>query len=1262
MKKLLLLAVVLSLAVDFALSAENAQPVVKIFDIPYVDGIIVDGKGDDWGTRGFRDEWLNVYMNGFRPKLTDFDTTLRLGWNEKGLLVILVAKDDIVYEATEDMPYEMDNIEVYMAGSPGSADMNDIFITVDPYAPKGKQLLDIQRRMKKNIEISVERTKSDKGFVYEMLIPWKNLDKIPKEGDTVAFQIEVNEVDGGNDKAKFLFYGYESAAGNHENMATLRLVKTSSENMVSMNRLVYGLKGNYFQVYAKPEYEGKMFSIRNSTRSFGKWKLNRKQDVTYCYGRVLLPPPKAGEFLCDMEVVFEDGQKTRGAFSIVKPINLFTSLKKLEVSGNSAIISLDITDDEKNADYYFSSPLNAKGFLFDDLGKEVSRFIGRAGKDIQFNIPREGRITLLVLLTDIENDVLAGRVLTFQDGKQVDAMKGDSPSTTMAFPGIGPFVDAVVDIASIRDRVSAVLVHNYNSITLSRSHGFSLATENAINKMNQVAGAKAGAPGSTKIPSADYALTGYYRKYGLSWNVDKDYICDIIVNDIRSAGEKFKKMSIASNPLNTWKIAAPVISALNLPQREPKYHNAKKLDESWAVLPLVKIASPEDVATANRDTASSLRMEIALQESGRIARIVSHDDIDKILSEIKVDSFREANDRLAGDVAKIVGADRIIMGTISSSGNFKHQIDLFLVDGKNAVVLDSASALCLKMDINDTAAILALKFCDRKYVPPSLPDQPDELRKKEADIYLKVARETAFSSNANAMLYLEAAYYLIGDENNGAYRIGSSIIFNVLTPENSMKKEQKLELIGLIDKILGQVKPTKEASSPIAYRAAARIFSGLECDSAEKLINEQESKFPGLCGEYSDYLRVELYKRQGKFKEAASIAEKIPTESDKRWTFTCIDIYKELGDEKKELEAREHVNSKDGLQGSDAVRLVILTAKLKGHEEAIKTADTVDRWARKNPLLLLEVAKSHIALGDKKNAAISLSKINNDEIDRSLPPAEKSKFLDEVKKVSLQVGDVKIEWKSAAAVKKFPEKYKIYIQPVGKQDLKYIEEAIPEVAKFYGAKVELLPVIPLPEDNPYAFNKQRGQYSYQRLVEAIALSAPVPKDSIYVCNVIKEDMYYSDMKFITHCYDKNYGAVLSYNGWLGTAKSVIGPLIVKGIVSSFGDHYKSCTNLPEDITEREYGKVCTNPSCVFSSSSSRFGDTAVNIAMCEECQQIYAKVDFDSAWNVFQNIRKPSKCPCDNCVITKKRKAYIDKYRNEIQEALSKVPKPNDKI
>ena len=92
-----------------------AQENTPLFDIPRLNNIIIDGRADDWGDAGFAVEVMASVDGRIMPR-SDMDSRLSLGWNDRGLLVLIRATDQSFVEAEKaDALYEGDCVELYLA-------------------------------------------------------------------------------------------------------------------------------------------------------------------------------------------------------------------------------------------------------------------------------------------------------------------------------------------------------------------------------------------------------------------------------------------------------------------------------------------------------------------------------------------------------------------------------------------------------------------------------------------------------------------------------------------------------------------------------------------------------------------------------------------------------------------------------------------------------------------------------------------------------------------------------------------------------------------------------------------------------------------------------------------------------------------------------------------------------------------------------------------------------------------------------------------
>ena len=71
------------------------------YDVPRMDNVSIDGNPSDWGDRGFHIDAL-ANTDGPMPDPKDFDAKLRLGWNDRGLLVLVSVVDPVVTESDDD--------------------------------------------------------------------------------------------------------------------------------------------------------------------------------------------------------------------------------------------------------------------------------------------------------------------------------------------------------------------------------------------------------------------------------------------------------------------------------------------------------------------------------------------------------------------------------------------------------------------------------------------------------------------------------------------------------------------------------------------------------------------------------------------------------------------------------------------------------------------------------------------------------------------------------------------------------------------------------------------------------------------------------------------------------------------------------------------------------------------------------------------------------------------------------------------------------
>jgi len=179
---------------------------VAAYDIPRMNDVVVDGKADDWsadgqGAGGFRVELLAPIDGAPKPS-EDFDARVRLGWDDRGLLLMATVEDDRPIEhEVETLLWQHDAIEVFLAPRQGAPDICQWVIApgVAPDQPKLRWHLHDHRKDKHLKElpgkIDAARTRTANGYILEALFPWSALAIEPEVGREVAFQVDMIDAD-----------------------------------------------------------------------------------------------------------------------------------------------------------------------------------------------------------------------------------------------------------------------------------------------------------------------------------------------------------------------------------------------------------------------------------------------------------------------------------------------------------------------------------------------------------------------------------------------------------------------------------------------------------------------------------------------------------------------------------------------------------------------------------------------------------------------------------------------------------------------------------------------------------------------------------------------------------------------------------------------------------------------------------------------------------------------------------------------------------
>lgn len=215
-----------------AQASTSAKGTARVYDIPLMQGISIDGDASDWQESGFRVE-IMPSKECLTQSRESLDSTFRLGWDEHGLLVLVKVHDDVFLEHSDEATlWEKDSIEVFSAAKPGSPDYYQLVISpgVTAEFPDLRVKAVDLRKMEPRLPLTQEvaRTKSEKDYTLELRLPWANLGLTPKEGDEVGFQLYVTDVDGPAGRFQAVWFPSVRARYDSREMWTVRIARRPS--------------------------------------------------------------------------------------------------------------------------------------------------------------------------------------------------------------------------------------------------------------------------------------------------------------------------------------------------------------------------------------------------------------------------------------------------------------------------------------------------------------------------------------------------------------------------------------------------------------------------------------------------------------------------------------------------------------------------------------------------------------------------------------------------------------------------------------------------------------------------------------------------------------------------------------------------------------------------------------------------------------------------------------------------------------------------
>jgi hypothetical protein len=275
----------------FALELSSAQASPN-YDIPKLGGIVVDGTGASWGNRGLVVTPL-CQVDDPIPEGRDFTATLRIGWDDRGLLLLARVVQPDAKEADDlDTLYKEDCVELFLAPSRGSKDIAQFVVTagMDPKHPQLRSKAFDSRvtpsLLKTPLRIEALSSKKDDGYVVEALVPWSDLGIRPRVGATIAFQFSAHDATG-NTHTRLLWFPEDGAWADSHPMNVLRLALTPSPSPKAVAFADFADGKLLVHVAAVPELAGTKVEALAGTEIMGSTKPARQD--SRATGTITLP-------------------------------------------------------------------------------------------------------------------------------------------------------------------------------------------------------------------------------------------------------------------------------------------------------------------------------------------------------------------------------------------------------------------------------------------------------------------------------------------------------------------------------------------------------------------------------------------------------------------------------------------------------------------------------------------------------------------------------------------------------------------------------------------------------------------------------------------------------------------------------------------------------------------------------------------------------------------------------------------------------------
>lgn len=243
-------------------AAGFAEPVESPINIPYVPRLQADGDASDWAGNGYRIEVMSGASGNMRDR-KNLAPSARLAWDKEGLWALVAVTDDAILESPDAHRLgDKDSVELLVSGAPGDPAHYRLQIAPGVTAESPSLRVDFSDHRNHTDWPPLKQESASKrttdGYQIEVKLPWSNLHLSPKQGDTLAVQLVVNDQDAVGGKYQACWCVPKGITNPWEQLYPIRLQrKPSSAERLCVSSSYDGKGAVDLEINALPECIGR---------------------------------------------------------------------------------------------------------------------------------------------------------------------------------------------------------------------------------------------------------------------------------------------------------------------------------------------------------------------------------------------------------------------------------------------------------------------------------------------------------------------------------------------------------------------------------------------------------------------------------------------------------------------------------------------------------------------------------------------------------------------------------------------------------------------------------------------------------------------------------------------------------------------------------------------------------------------------------------------------------------------------------------------